>query len=88
MTFGKTPILPDRYSDWRLESVHAVEGDQILPGGPVKDGTPLWKSTWTSERTHGTVTFPTPHPVVLGLSVALNAAHDYASGVSSASREP
>ncbi len=74
MTVSDTPILPDKFGDWRLESVHMVKGDQVLPGGPVKDGTLFWKSTWISERTHGTVIFATPHPVALSLSVALNAA--------------
>jgi len=69
-----TPILPDEFGDWRLESVHKLKGDHVLPGGPVKNGTLFWKSTWTKEPTYGEVTFPTPHPVALALSVALNAA--------------
>lgn len=70
----ETAILSDELGDWRLEAVRKVKGDHVFPGGPVKDGTLLWKSTWTKEPIHGEVTFPTPHPVALALSVALNAA--------------
>jgi hypothetical protein len=66
--------IPESEADWRYATVARVKGNQVIYGQLAKDRTLLWLTTVTEYGRAARVSFPTPSPVALAFSVAIESA--------------
>lgn len=67
-------IISEKDADWRYSKVFRVNGDQVVWGQFVKDGTLGWLISNTEAKRIGEISFPTPDPAAMAFSIAFDSA--------------